>query len=168
MTIGSIRRRLAGFMLSLGLAMLAGIPATAQDTACRAALTGTYLATIETESGTFASRALVTIHGDGTLSVVDSGQHRGSPQPSFSAQRGAYRCTGPASARARTLDFTFPDKAAIARLDWTVTRDPKSGAIAGVVALHLYEGIEGVDPFAHGAQRAGEFRYTSVRVAVPK
>jgi hypothetical protein len=145
----------------------AGAPAAAQApgaAACRAALAGTYLADIATEAGAFASRALVTLHADGTLDVVDSRQHQGVHGSSFSAQRGAWRCTGARAAAGVTLNFGFPPQESVARSDWTIARDP-AGALRGTIALTIFPGVAGVDPWGAGGRRFGVFRFAAARVA---
>jgi len=132
--------------------------------ACRGALAGTYLATIRTEAGAFASRALVTIHGDGTLIIADSRQHQGVHGSSFSAQQGGYRCAGPRAARASVLNFGFPPQESIARSDWSFTYDPATTAVSGTIALYIFSGVDGVDPYAAEGKRFGVFKFTSVRV----
>ncbi len=139
----------------------------ADDARCRATFAGTYLTTIRGANGGFASRSLVTIHGDGTLTAVDSRQHQGVQGSSFSAQQGAYRCAGAAAARARTLNFGFPDKESIARSDWQIAHDAAAGSISGTIALVIYKGVEGVDPFTGTGTQIGVFRFTSVRVTAP-
>ena len=142
----------------------AGAQAPAGGVACRGALAGTYLATIHTEAGAFASRALVTIHGDGTLIIADSRQHQGVHGSSFSAQQGAYRCAGPRAAQASVLNFGYPPQESVARSDWSFTYDPKTTAISGTITLTIFRGVEGVDPYAATGKRMGVFRFTSARV----
>lgn len=155
----------------VALALIGGLAAppvqAAGGRACRAALIGTYLVTINDAKGAFASRAIVTFHGDGTLSVVDSRQDQGVQRSSFSAQQGAYRCTGRHRAVGRTLDFSFPANTSIARLDWRVRRAGTRGSIAGTITLVIYAGVKGVDPFGPGGKHAGRFRFTAVRVVAP-
>lgn len=155
--------------IALALAgSLVAAPAAAQDAGCRGALAGTYLTTILTGKGDYASRSVVTIHGDGTLSAVDSRQYHGVMGAAFSAQRGGYRCTGAAAATARTLNFGFPKRASIARGDWTVRKDAATGGISGTITLTVYPGVKGVDPFAaKGGKRIDTFRFTGAPVAPP-
>ncbi len=156
----------AGAFAAFALAA-AGAPAVAQapgGTACRAALAGTYLADIGTEAGAFASRALVTLHADGSLDVVDSRQHQGVGGSSFSAQRGAWRCTGARSAAGVTLNFGFPPQESVARSDWTISRTP-AGTLNGTIALTIHPGVANVDPFAAGGRNVGVFRFAAVRVS---
>jgi hypothetical protein len=154
---------------ALALALVAiGMPAAAQAppvAACTAALAGTYLADIRTEAGAFASRALVTLHADGTLAVVDSRQHQGVQGSSFSAQRGSWRCAGARAARGVTLNFGFPPQDGIARSDWVIARDAGRDTVSGTIAVHVFAGVAGVDPFGRGGRPLGAFRFTGARVA---
>ena len=154
---------------AMAVAFVSGIPGTSAQApvggaACRNALAGTYLATIHTETGAFASRALVTIHGDGTLIIADSRQHQGVHGSSFSAQQGAFRCAGPRAAQASVLNFGFPPQESVARSDWSFTYDPKTTAVSGTITLYIFPGVEGVDPYAATGKRMGVFRFTSVRI----
>lgn len=154
--------------IALALAGCLATPAAAQEAGCRGELAGTYLTTITTSKGGYASRSLVTINGDGTLSAVDSRQYHGVMGAAFSAQRGVYRCTGDEAAAARTLNFGFPKRASIARSDWTMVRDKATGSISGTITLFIYTGVKGVDPFAaKGGKRIDTFRFTSTRVSPP-
>jgi hypothetical protein len=164
MTKHNVRR--AG--LALALAGCLAAPAAAQEVGCRGELAGTYLTNITTSKGRYASRSLVTIHGDGTLSAVDSRQYHGVMGAAFSAQRGDYRCTGPEAAAGRTLNFGFPKRAAIARSEWTITRNKATGAISGTITLIVYRGVRGVDPFGKGGRKVDTFRFTGVPVGAAK
>lgn len=166
-TAGLATAGLAGSLAGAGPAL-----AQAASNACRAALTGSYLATITDTKAAYQSRSLVTLHGDGTVSVVDSRQYRGENKLAFSAQQGAWRCTGPRSATARTLDFGFATKETIGRLDWAIDVAGKDGGrngeIRGTVTLRLFPGIEGIDPFGAGGDRVGSFRFSGSRIAPPR
>ena len=158
--------------VGIALALGTGVgPAAAQDatrTVCVAALAGTYLTTITNGKGEHASRSLVTLHGDGTVSAVDSRQYHGVMGAAFSAQKGGYRCQGVDKATARTLNFGFPKRASIARSDWAIEKNRATGAISGTITLTVYMGVEGVDPFsAKGGKRIDTFRFTSAPVAPP-
>ncbi len=162
-------RNLGHACIALALAAsLGAAPAAAQEAGCRSVLAGTYLTTILTGKGGYASRSIVTIHGDGTLSAVDSRQYHGVMGSAFSAQQGSYRCTGAAAASARTLNFGFPKRASIARSDWTISKDAATGALSGTITLTVYPGVKGVDPFAtKGGKRIDTFRFTAAPVGPP-
>lgn len=147
--------------VSAGLAL----PALAQSTSCNAALVGTWLTTIQNGAGDYASRSLLTLHADGTMVSADSAQHQGLQGSSFSAQHGAWRCSTDASAAATTLNFGFPNRESIARSDWTLAHDGK--ALKGTIALHIFPGVKGVDPFRADSKPVDTFRFTAQRVAAP-
>jgi hypothetical protein len=153
--------------MALAAALVSGVPgagAQAPGVACRAALAGTYFATIRTEAGAFASRALLTIHADGTMLIADSRQHQGVHGSSFSAQQGGYRCTGARAAQGVVLNFGFPPQESIARSEWSFAYDPANGVLRGTITLTIFVGVEGVDPFAIGGKRIGVFNFGAIRV----
>jgi hypothetical protein len=114
--------------LALGAAILGGLgwaalhpgPAVAQnqDQQEGSIVGSTYLTTNKDSSGNFASRSVISFHGDGTMSVTDSGQ--GGPF-FFSSQLGAWKSTGDHQIVARTIDFDYPPNADVARLDYTAS-----------------------------------------------
>src|SRR5215471_18208335 len=108
--------RMLGLLACLGVMALHASPATADP--LNVSHGATYLLTITDAHGTFASRLVITLHGDRTLSAVDSGQ--GGPA-FFSSQLGAWESDGPNSAVGRALDFDFPPNADVARADYTFT-----------------------------------------------
>ncbi|MDF3074792.1 MAG: hypothetical protein K0S54_2459 [Alphaproteobacteria bacterium] len=150
----------------LGLAALLQAPqALAQDNAACASMTGSWLATIENGSGAYASRAILTVHGDGTFSVVDSAQHQGVQGSAFSSQAGSWRCTAADKASGRTLNFGFPPRESLARSDWTLSHDGKS--LSGTVALHIFAGVKDVDIARAESKPVDTFRFTTQRVSAP-
>ena len=153
-------------MMVLGLAAMLHAPqALAQDNAACAAMAGSWLATIENGSGAYASRAILTIHGDGTFSVVDSAQHQGVQGSAFSSQAGSWRCVAAGKASGRTLNFGFPPRESLARSDWTLSHDGKS--LSGAVALHIFAGVKDVDIARPDSKPVDTFRFTTQRVSPP-
>lgn len=122
----------------LGLLVAAGSVALsrAEDNGTRGFSGGSYLVTIKDSGGNFASRSVITLHADQTMSVVDSGQ--GGPSFFFSSQLGSWKTDGSHRIVARTIDFNYPPGPGVARLDYTinVARDPSQ--IAGTVTLMTY------------------------------
>lgn len=153
------------FMATALAASLASLPAQAQDTSCNAGLVGTWLTTISNGAGDYASRSLLTIHADGTIVSADSAQHQGLQGSSFSAQHGAWRCSTTSSAAATTLNFGFPNRESIARSDWTLAHDGK--ALKGTIALHIFPGVKGIDPFRTDSKPVETFNFTAQRVSAP-
>jgi hypothetical protein len=80
-----------------------------------------YVTTVKDSSGKFASRGVITLHTDHTMSVIDSGQ--GGPN-FFSSQLGSWRWNIGGGIVARTIDFDFPPNADVARLDYTISFAP--------------------------------------------
>ncbi|MGE0155394.1 MAG: hypothetical protein AB7R90_22465 [Reyranellaceae bacterium] len=149
-------------LLPILAVLLLPLPAAAQTPDCRA-LAGTYLATIVNGTGDYASRALITLFGDGNLHIVDSSQDVGLQGASFSTQSGAWACAAANQATAITLNFGFPPRGSVARSDWTLTHDGK--ALAGTVALHIFPGVKDVDPFRADSKPVDTFRFTAIPVA---
>jgi hypothetical protein len=130
----------------------------------RNAMVGSFLVTI-TKYGTTVNvteRAVITLHGDGTMSSVDSGQ--GGPASLFSSQLGAWKrkCVG--GATGRTLDFTFPSNG-INRLDYTFDANQPKDTIKGEFILTNF-GIN-ADPQGSGGTTVGQFEFTGQRIKVP-
>jgi hypothetical protein len=151
------------------LAMAAAPAAAAAQTQgklhCAEAMVGTWLATISTVKGDYASRALVSLHMGGTLTIVDSAQHQGLQGSSFSAQQGEWSCVGPDAARGITMNFGFPERESIARSHWQFAARGKT--LTGLVALHIFPGIKGVDPFRIDTKPVEQFEFTAQRVGAP-
>ena len=154
------------FVAACMTASLAALPARAQTTEPCRAMVGTYLATIVNSAGDYASRALITLHADGNLAIVDSAQDEGLQGSSFSSQSGAWRCSTDASASARTLNFGFPPRTSIARSDWTLDQaHSKSGqALKGTIDLYIFPGVKGVDPFRADSKPVDKFYFAAQRV----
>jgi hypothetical protein len=131
----------------------------------RNAMVGSYLVTI-TKYGTTVNvteRAVITLHRDGTMSSVDSGQ--GGPASLFSSQLGAWKrrgCKG--GATGRTIDFTFPSTG-INRLDYTFDAKQPKDTIKGEFILTNF-GID-ADPQGSGGTVVGQFEFTGQRIRVP-
>src|SRR5215469_4664082 len=75
-----------------------------------------YVTTVKDSAGNFASRGVITLHADHTMSVIDSGQ--GGPTFFFTSQLGSWKSDGNGGVLAKTVDFDFPPNAAAARLDY--------------------------------------------------
>jgi hypothetical protein len=119
----------------------------------------TYLLTITDAQGAFASRSVITLHGDRTLSAVDSGQ--GGPN-FFSSQLGAWKSDGKGGAVGRTLDFDFPPHADVARADYTFTFSDNDTQVSGTITVRTFP-LQG-DPLDGDGTVLGEFTFTGTRV----
>jgi len=121
-----------------------------------------YLTTItDANTGAFASRSVVTLHADHSMTSIDSGQ--GGPSALFSSQMGAWHTSPGAGVIARTLDFSFP-QAGIARVDYNFTSLTKDG-VTGTITLTFF-GLHD-DPQGGGGIPGGTFNFTGVPVVVP-
>ena len=115
-----------------------------------------YLITVTTSTGAFASRGVVTFHADSTMSVIDSGQ--GGPAFFFSSQLGSWKRDGDDKLVARTIDFDYPPAAAAARLDYTATFSEDGTQVTGTITLTLFP-LTG-NPLGGGGTVAGTFTFT--------
>ena len=128
-----------------------------------AVLGATYLTTITNAStGQFSSRSLITLHTDHSFAAVDSGQ--GGPGVQFSSQLGNWAQSPGATITARTLDFSFPPNAGIARVDYDITT-VSADTLSGTITLTLFP-LNG-DPLGGGGTSAGTFNFTGTRVTLP-
>ncbi len=111
----------------------------------------------------FASRSVIVLHSDCTMSVIDSNQ--GGPGVPFSSQLGAWRSSGSDGAmKGTTLDFSFP-AAGIARLDYTFNANQPKDMISGTITLTVFP--LNADPEHDTGTVVGNFNFTGARVTVP-
>jgi len=134
--------------IALGiLGLVAGVGSVAlshaQDLGDRGFTSGSYLITNYDSGGNFASRSVITLHSDQTLSVADSGQ--GGPSYFFSSQLGSWKTEGNSRIVAKTIDFNYPPGAGVARLDYTLNVSPDHHQVLGTVTLRAFP-LEGGDP----------------------
>ena len=120
----------------------------------------TYLITVIDAAGAFVSRVVIALHGDRTLSAIDSDQ--GGPTFFFTSQLGAWGEDGKGGAVGRTLDFDFPPNADVARLDYTFTFNSDRTKVAGTITLTSFP-LQG-DPLDGGGTAEGTFTFTGTRV----
>jgi hypothetical protein len=113
-----------------------------------------YLTTVKDSTGNFASRGVITLHADHTISVIDSGQ--GGPSFSFTSQLGSWRANGNEIV-ARTIDFDFPPNADTARLDYTIHFDDAGKRTTGTITLISFP-LEG-NPLDGGGTIVGAFTF---------
>jgi hypothetical protein len=120
----------------------------------------TYLITIKDATGAFASRGVITLHRDRTLSAIDSGQ--GGPTFFFTSQLGAWGHDGKGGVVGRTLDFDFPPSADVARLDYTFTFSSDGTHVTGTIKLTSFP-LQG-NPLDGGGTVEGQFTFTGTLV----
>jgi len=115
----------------------------------------TYVTTVKDSNGNFASRGVMTLHADHTMSVIDSGQ--GGPAFFFTSQLGSWKPDGDGGIVARTIDFDYPPNAATARLDYTIHFGQDGVQTTGTITLTTFP-LTG-DPLDGGGTVAGKFTF---------
>lgn len=113
-----------------------------------------YVTTVNDLQGNLASRGVITLHGDHTMSVIDSGQ--GGPAFFFSSQLGSWNSDGKGGAVGKTIDFDFPPNADVARLDYTL-KFGSGGTITGTITLTIFP-LQG-NPLDGGGTVVGTFTF---------
>lgn len=108
-------------------------------TDCRQLVTGTYLATVEANFGSF--RGITTFNRDGNFVAVASIQSGVPNIPPFSNTQGSWKCISDREITATGLSFnyataTFP--ASITRSDFRATFDPKDGTFQQTATLRTF------------------------------
>jgi hypothetical protein len=115
---------------------------------------GSCVTTIKDSAGNFASRGVITLHADQTLSVIDSGQ--GGPTYFFTSQLGSWKSDRRGRIVARTIDFDYPPNADVARLDFTLNLSRDGSHVTGTALLTTYP-LEDGDPFEGEGTFLGTF-----------
>src|SRR5262245_5010300 len=126
---------------------------------------GTFLITItNADTGAFASRAVITLHIDHSVAVIDSGQEGGPV--SFSSQQGVWEQDTGGAVAARTIDFSFPFATnGSARGDWTFNAGVPGDQVQGSIVLTFFP--PNGDPLGGGGTPGGTFHFSGTRVTVP-
>jgi len=158
-----IRLRLSAALTSAALFACLSLPAVfPQEAAAQVPIFGgTYIITNTDSTGAFASRGVITLHADRTLSVIDSGQ--GGPF-FFTSQQGTWGVNSKGALVGRTIDFDFPPNADVARLDYTF-QFGANGSISGTVTLRTFPLT--ANPLDGGGTLVGTFTFTGYHVTLP-
>ena len=127
----------------------------AQDDDSRGFRGASYVTTVKDSAGNFASRGVITLHADHTMSVIDSGQ--GGPTFFFSSQLGSWKF-GKGGLVGRTIDFDYPPNADVARADYTLTFGQDGKQISGTITLTTFP-LQ-ADPLGGGGTVVGTFTFT--------
>ena len=114
-----------------------------------------YVITVKDTNGTFASRGVIVLHADHTMSVIDSGQ--GGPAFLFSSQLGSWKSNGYGGIVAKTIDFDFPS-VDVARLDYTINFAQEGTQVTGTITLTIFP-LQG-NPLDGGGTVVGTFTFT--------
>jgi hypothetical protein len=120
---------------------------------------GSFVTTVTDSSGAFASRGVITLHSDHTMSVIDSGQ--GGPTFFFSSQLGSWGL-GKSGFIGRTIDFDYPPDADVARLDYTISFTQGGSEITGTITLTSFP-LTG-NPLGGGGTVEGTFTFVGFLV----
>jgi hypothetical protein len=115
-----------------------------------------YVITVVDSTGAFASRGVITLHADQTMSVIDSGQ--GGPTFFFTSQLGSWKPNGSGGVVARTIDFDFPPNADVARLDYSISFAQEHTQVTGTITLTTFP-LQ-ANPLDGGGTVAGTFTFT--------
>jgi hypothetical protein len=126
---------------------------------------GTFLITnTDATTGAFSSQSVITLHLDGSMEVIDSGQE-GAGVP-FSSQQGVFAPAPGGGLVARTLDFSFPFATqGSARVDWKFNANVPVNQVQGTSTLTLFP--PNGNPLDGGGTIAGTFDFSGTRVTVP-
>jgi hypothetical protein len=117
---------------------------------------GSYVTTVKDSAGNFASRGVITLHADQTMSVIDSGQ--GGATFFFSSQLGSWKPDGNRRIAARTIDFDFPPSPDVARLDYTISLAQDRSQMTGTVTLTTFP-LENGNPLDGEGTVIGTFTF---------
>jgi hypothetical protein len=118
-------------------------------------LGASFVTTVNDSQGNFASRGVITLHADHTMSVTDSGQ--GGPAFFFSSQLGSWKLTRTGIV-ATAIDFDYPPNADVARVSYTISFGPNPGQISGTITLTVFPLT--ADPQGSGGTVVGTFTFT--------
>ena len=143
-------------VVAFGLFFAAGSAALLHAQDDQGARGASYVTTVKDTAGNFASRGVITLHADHTMSVIDSGQ--GGPSFFFSSQLGSWKANQNGGITAKTVDFDFPPNPASARLDYSITFAEQGGQIMGTITLTTFP-LTG-DPLGGGGTVVGTFTFT--------
>ncbi len=154
-------------VLSLRPAAAQPINTTSDQAGCRKLVTGTYLTTISTSNGAFASRSLITLTSDGNILVADSNQGgvAGAFGP-FGEAQGAWKCTRNGEITATTLNFSYSgtegSTGSLARQNYRVTLNQNTQTVQGTIKLRFLD--LNANPQAADGSDGGTYTFTGQRV----
>lgn len=115
-----------------------------------------YVITIKDPAGNFASRGVITLNADHTMSVIDSGQ--GGPAYFFSSQLGSWKADRGGKLVAKTIDFDYPPGQDVARLDYALEFTHHGNQVQGTVIVTTFP-LENGNPLGDGGTVLGTFTF---------
>jgi hypothetical protein len=115
-----------------------------------------YVITIKDSAGNFASRGVITLHADHTMSVIDSNQ--GGPAYFFSSQLGSWQAGRNGKLVAKTIDFDYPPGQDVARLDYSFEYTHYGNQVQGTVVVTTFP-LENGNPLGDGGTVLGTFTF---------
>lgn len=151
-------RHWIALIIILGLLATVSSSAAWPERGSRGFTGATYLTTISAKDspGAFASRSVITLHADGTMSAIDSGQE--GPTSFFSSQAGSWEPNGSRGIIGRTIDFSFlPGTPGIARADYTMTFS-NHGQVEGTITVTIFP-LEDGNPIEGEGTSVGTFTF---------
>lgn len=117
---------------------------------------GSYLITLRDLQGNFASRQVLTLHADQTLSGVDSGQD--GPTYLYSSELGAWKRDGHLRIVAKAIDFDYPPNPDVARLDYIISFVPDRSHVTGTIIISTFQ-LENGNPLDGGGTVIGTYTF---------
>lgn len=146
-----------GILAVIGsVALLNPHKATADEEGVGIGNGASYVTTVNNSNGSFASRGVIALHADHTMSVTDSGQ--GGPAFFFTSQLGSWKPNASGGIVAKTIDFDYPPNADVARLDYTMAFAQYGTHVSGTITLTTFP-LQG-NPLDGGGTVVGTFTFT--------
>ncbi|MDF5730337.1 MAG: hypothetical protein PUP92_20525 [Rhizonema sp. PD38] len=143
------------------------INTTSEQASCSKLVTGTYLTTISTSNGAFASRSLITLTPSGNILVADSNQNGvpGAFGP-FGEAQGAWKCTRNGEITATTLNFSYPttegSSGSIGKSNYSIMFKRQTQVVQGTIKLRFFD--LNANPQESDGSDGGTFTFTGQRV----
>ena len=129
----------------------------AQDAGDRGFSGGSYLTTVKDSAGDFASRGVITLHADQTMSVIDSEQE--GPTYFFSSQLGSWKPDGNRRIVGRTINFHFPQSpGSVVRGDYTISFAQHRSQATGTITVTTFP-LENGNPLDGEGTVIGTFTF---------
>jgi len=125
---------------------------------------GSYLTTIKDGGGYFASRSLITLHGDHTMLAVDSEEQ--GPSNYFSSQLGGWKSAGNHRILGRVIDFQYPlssNGPGMVRADYVMNLAPGRRYVSGTITVTVFP-LQNGSPFGDDGTPIGTFTFEGERI----